>query len=92
MDMEKYEAEWKLKRTLHENFHIRTWINRKKCYFHVSTTCTVDAGYETMVFPSNQAEEIIDFGDIYCKRYSNEEEAIKGHEETIRKIFQEVIK
>lgn len=92
MDLENYKDDLNKKQMIKNNFHIRTWINHKKNYFHVSTTYILDAGYETMVFPSNQSEEIINFGDIYCKRYPSEEASIKGHAETISKIYQEVIK
>jgi hypothetical protein len=33
-----------------------------------------DGVYETMIFPNDQ-----DFSDLYCDRYSSEDEALEGH-------------
>lgn len=38
--------------------------------------------YETMIFKKDSEE--IDFTDLYCKRYSTEEQARIGHEEAVK--------
>lgn len=40
--------------------------------------------YETMIIKKNG--EKIDFMDLYCKRYSTEEQARIGHEEAVKMV------
>jgi len=67
-------------------FHLRTEVGE----YLVST---VDLGidhsfgigkplyYETMIFKKINGE--VDWGDLYCERYSTEEEAKEGHQKAI---------
>jgi hypothetical protein len=40
--------------------------------------------YETMIFKKNG--DSIDFRDLYCKRYSTEDEAREGHQKAIEYV------
>lgn len=39
--------------------------------------------YETMVFPSTPEGGISDYMELYCERYTTEEEALIGHENVV---------
>jgi hypothetical protein len=41
--------------------------------------------YETMVFPAKDGK-IIDYGDLFCERYTTEEEATAGHQAVVEMI------
>lgn len=45
--------------------------------------------YETMIFKKDGSD--IDFNDLYCERYSTEEEAIKGHEKAIEYVRKNLV-
>ena len=47
--------------------------------FWVSTTHTIDHGWETMAFPCDEAGTVTDWGEVYCDRYATEEGAKAGH-------------
>lgn len=56
-------------------------------YYLVDSNDTIDAGYETMVFPYNiKEDEVEDWGDLYCERYNTEEEMEKHHFEVCEDI------
>lgn len=40
--------------------------------------------YETMIFAKE--DKGINFSDLYCERYTTEEEAIKGHEKIVKLV------
>ena len=49
-------------------------------YYYVDTTLTFDHGWETMVFPyDNDNHCVSDWGDLYCKVYETEDEALSMH-------------
>ena len=76
-------------------FKIQTWVDN----YIIST---VDLGlnhqfdndlpplyYETMIF--KKENDVIDFHELYCERYTTEEEARKGHEKAIEYVKNELV-
>lgn len=45
----------------------------------VSTIHTADHGWETMAFPVDEEGTVTDWGEVYCDRYRDEDEALEGH-------------
>ncbi len=54
-------------------------------YVAVDTQLTMDAGWETMVFPCDETGYILNWGEYDVDRYPDEESAVKGHKEMIKK-------
>ena len=46
--------------------------------------------YETMVFACDKSGDVTDWVDLYCKRYTTEDEAKTGHEYVIL-LFDEMV-
>ena len=62
-------------------------IKSKNKYYLVDSNDTFDFGYETMVFLFNIKEDDVEnWGDLYCKRYTTEEEMKKHHFEVCENI------
>ena len=53
--------------------------------YMVSTTDTFDAGLETMVFESHN-QKVINWFDVYVNHYNTVDEAVKGHEDTVKNL------
>ena len=53
--------------------------------YFISTNDTFDSGWETMVFARNPKTDVIDYTDLDCMRYTNQQEAYAGHDQMIRK-------
>lgn len=53
--------------------------------YMVSTTDTIDAGLETMVFESRN-QKVTNWFDVYVNHYDTVDEAIKGHEDTVENL------
>ncbi len=51
----------------------------------VSSIYTLDAGFESMVFPAKENGEILDYLDYECKRYDSFKEMQKGHKQLCKK-------
>lgn len=49
-------------------------------YVWVDTCYTLDAGWETMVFPCDERGNVTDWGDLDCSRYYTASSAMAGHE------------
>lgn len=77
-------------------FMIQTWVGK----YIIST---VDLGlnhqfnddlpplyYETMIF--KKEKDVIDFRELYCERYTTEEEAKKGHDKAIEYVIENLLK
>ena len=58
-------------------------VNGKE--YMVSTTDTIDAGLETMVFESHN-QKITSWFDLYVNHYDTVDEAIKGHEDVVENL------
>lgn len=73
------------------NLTLKTIIERGGKKYLVSTvklpyglTLTDSRQYETMVFPANDAGEILSGRDLYFDRYETAEAATNGHTQTCR--------
>ncbi len=53
--------------------------------YMVSTTYTLDAGLETMVFESHN-QKVTNWFDVYVNHYNTVDEAVKGHEDTVKNL------
>ena len=93
--MEKIDKETLKKWGFREDFDLETRFDLKT-EVNNYVVSTVDLGidysfgigeplyYETMVFAKEDDE--INFMDLYCKRYTTEEQARKGHKEIVELV------
>lgn len=59
---------------------LTTTIQRKSgSYVMIDTCFTLDHGYETMVFASDENGNVTDWTDLDVKRYPNASVASRGH-------------
>ena len=63
-------------------FELKDYVDLNDRQYLVSTINTFDKGLETMVFESAD-KEVIDWRELYCRRYDSVENAHKGHREVI---------
>lgn len=76
-----YEQITKLRR----DTQLLTTLCKDGSYYTVSSIYTLDNGYETMVFMSDEKGKIFDFNDLDYKHYQTYEEMKKGHKEMVAK-------
>ena len=67
---------------LRKQTRLQTFIKEKSVV--VDSIYTLDAGFETMVFPADEEGKIKDFGDLQCQRYDTYEEMQKGHKKIVK--------
>ena len=58
---------------------------KTKGYVWIDTSYTLDHGWETMVFESDENGNVSDWMDLDCDIYVTEQQASEGHDEMIRK-------
>lgn len=61
-------------------------VEVKGNYYYVDSCCTMDHGYETMVFPCDENGDVTNWGDLYCERYNTAAEMEIGHNMTIANL------
>ena len=59
--------------------HLKDIVKVQNRNYYISTTCTVDKGWETMIFEADANNNLISWADLYCKRYNTFDEAREGH-------------
>ena len=59
--------------------HLKDIVKVQNRNYYISTTCTFDKGWETMIFEADANNNLISWADLYCKRYNTFDEAREGH-------------
>lgn len=67
-------------RFLIKETHLCSVINREGSFYIISSIYTLDCGFETMIFPSDENGKIFDYADLYCKHYEHYNEMVKNHD------------
>ena len=59
--------------------HLKDFVKVQNRNYYISTNCTFDKGWETMVFEADANNNVIDWTELYYKGYNNFNEAKEGH-------------
>ena len=65
--------------------HLKSYVVANDQEYYISTNNTLDVGFETMVFKSEN-KCVTDWSEKFFKLYNTKEEAIEGHSYTINNL------